>query len=198
MTNGIKVKTVVAKTLGDILQYPDHYVCFPQLFEKDSALASTVDGRKIIKAGTVFPSNDENAKGLVFQDVDVTDGDQNAAVLVHGFVNSAKLPEAVSNEAKKAMPAIVFFPVDAVVYAVDTPEADPDGGNFETSVDVELSCGTEGADIYYTTNGSTPTAASTKYTGTAITLSATTTVKAIAIKAGISSDVMSKTFTKTN
>ena len=195
MTNGIKVKTVVAKTLGDILQYPDHYVCFPQLFEKDSALASTVDGRKIIKAGTVFPSNDENAKGLVFQDVDVTDGDQNAAVLVHGFVNSAKLPEAVSNEAKKAMPAIVLFPVDAVVYAVDTPIADPDGGNFTGSVEVELSCGTEGAEIYYTTNGSNPTSASTKYTEP-ITLSATTTVKAIAIKAGISSEIMSKTFTK--
>lgn len=197
MTNGMKVKTVIAKTLGDILQFPDHYVNFAQLFKKDSPLAVVEDGRKIIKAGTVFPSNDENAKGLVFQDVDVTDGDQNAAVLVHGFVNSAKLPAEVSNEAKKAMPAIVFFPVDAVVYGVDTPIADPDGGNFETSVDVELSCGTEGAKIYYTTDGSTPTAASTKYTE-AITLSATTTVKAIAIKAGISSDVMSKTFTKTN
>lgn len=195
MTNGMKVKTVVAQTLGEILQFPDHYVCFAQLLEKDSALATTVDGRKIVKAGTVFPSNDENAKGLVFQDVDVTDGDQNAAVLVHGFVNSAKLPEAVSNEAKKAMPAIVFFPVDAVVYGVDTPIADPDGGTFEESVEVELSCGTEGATIYYTTDGNTPTSASTEYTA-AIELSATTTIKAIAIKAGISSDVMSKTFTK--
>lgn len=194
----MKVKTTQAGTLGEILQFPDHYVCFAQYFKKDSALATVVDGRKIIKAGTVFPSNDENAKGLVFQDVDVTDGDQNAAVLVHGFVNSAKLPEAVSNEAKKVLKQITFFPIDAVAYTVDTPEADPDGGNFETSVDVELSCGTDGAKIYYTTDGSTPTAASTEYTGTAITLEATTTLKAIAIKAGIASDVMSKTFTKTN
>ena len=197
MTNGMKVKTVVAKTLGDILQFPDHYVNVAQLFEKDSALAVTEDGRKIIKAGTVFPSNDENAQGLVFQDVDVTDGDQNAALLVHGFVNSAKLPTAVSNDAKKALKQITFFPIDPVVFAVDTPEADPDGGNFETSVDVELSCGTAGAKIYYTIDGSTPTEDSTEYEE-AITLSATITVKAIAIKAGIASDVMSKTFTKTN
>lgn len=194
----MKVKTIQAETLGEILQFPDHYVCFAQYFEKDSALAIVVDGRKIIKAGTVFPSNDENAKGLVFQDVDVTDGDQNAAVLVHGFVNSAKLPETVSNEAKKVLKQITFFPIDAVVYTVDTPVANPDGGNFETSVDVTLSCGTDGAKIYYTTDGNTPTTESTEYTGTAITLEATTTLKAIAVKEGIVSEVMSKTFTKTN
>lgn len=194
----MKVKTIQAGTLGNILQFPDHYVNVAQYFEKDSALAVVEDGRKIIKAGTVFPSNDENAKGLVFQDVDVTDGDQNAALLIHGFVNSAKLPEAVSNEAKKVLKQITFFPIDAVVYTVDSPIANPDGGNFETSVDVELSCGTEGAKIYFTTDGSTPTTESTEYTGTAITLEATTTLKAIAVKAGIVSDIMSKTFTKTN
>ena len=194
----MKVKTTDAKTLGNILKFTGHYVNVAQFFEKDSALAVVEDGRKIIKAGTVFPSNDENAKGLVFQDVDVTDGDQNAALLIHGFVNSAKLPEAVSNEAKKVLKQITFFPIDAVVYTVDSPIANPDGGNFETSVDVELSCGTEGAKIYFTTDGSTPTTESTEYTGTAITLEATTTLKAIAVKAGIVSDIMSKTFTKTN
>jgi hypothetical protein len=55
--------------------------------------------------------------------------------------------------------------------------------------------GPAGADIYYTTDGTTPTSESTKYTS-AVTLSATTTVKAVAIKSGISSAVVSKTFTK--
>lgn len=192
----MKVKTIQAGTPKDILQFPDHYVNVAQYFEKDSALAVEEDGRKIIKAGTVFPSNDENAKGLVFQDVDVTDGDQNAALLVHGFVNSAKLPEAVSNEAKKVLKQITFFPIDAVVYTVDTPTANPDGGTFEDEVSVELNCGTEGAKIYYTTNGDTPTEESEEYIGTPISLNATTTIKAIAIKVGISSEVMSKTFTK--
>ena len=76
------------------------------------------------------------------------------------------------------------------------PVADPDGGTFNTSTSVTLSSATAGADIYYTVNGSTPSAASTKYTS-AIPLSETTTIKAIAIKDGYyDSTVMSKTFTK--
>ncbi len=55
----------------------------------------------------------------------------------------------------------------------------------------------DGARVYYTTDGSTPTADSTLYTEP-FTLSATTTVKAIAIKDGVSSSVASRTFTKSS
>ena len=55
----------------------------------------------------------------------------------------------------------------------------------------------EGARAYYTTDGSTPTSGSTLYTEP-FTLSATTTVKAIAIKDEVSSSVASKTFTKSS
>jgi hypothetical protein len=55
--------------------------------------------------------------------------------------------------------------------------------------------GPDGAEIRYTTDGSTPTAESTLYSD-AITLSDTTTVKAIAIKDGQSSQPATKTFTK--
>ena len=65
---------------------------------------------------------------------------------------------------------------------------------FTESVQVTMS-GPKGADIYYTTDGSTPTSESTQYTE-ALTLTATTTLKAIAIKDGVSSSVTSRTFTK--
>ena len=55
--------------------------------------------------------------------------------------------------------------------------------------------GPEGADVYYTVGGSEPTVESTLY-ASAITLTDTTTVKAIAIMDGVSSEVASKTFTK--
>ena len=55
----------------------------------------------------------------------------------------------------------------------------------------------QGAEIRYTTDGGTPTAESSLYSA-AITLSNTATVKAIAIKNGQSSEVASKTFTKSD
>ena len=65
---------------------------------------------------------------------------------------------------------------------------------FTTSTEVTITAA-EGATIYYTDNGDTPTAESTAYTE-ALTLEATKTIKAIAVKGGITSEVASKTFTK--
>lgn len=52
-----------------------------------------------------------------------------------------------------------------------------------------------GATIHYTTDGSNPTAASRAYEG-AITLSATTTIKAVAVLQGTTSAISTRTFTK--
>ena len=67
---------------------------------------------------------------------------------------------------------------------------------FTDSTQVSMS-GPDGAAIHYTTDGSTPTAESAVYSE-AFSLSATTTVKAIAIKDGVSSEVVSKVFTKSS
>jgi hypothetical protein len=67
---------------------------------------------------------------------------------------------------------------------------------FAETTQVSISA-TDDARVYYTTDGSTPTSASTLYTQP-FTLSATTTVKAIAIKDSISSSVSTKLFTKSS
>ena len=67
---------------------------------------------------------------------------------------------------------------------------------FTESTQVTIS-GPDGAEIHYTTDGTVPTAESTLYSE-AFTLSATTTVKAIAIKDGQSSEVASRVFTKSS
>ena len=68
--------------------------------------------------------------------------------------------------------------------------------SFSDSTQVTIS-GPDGAEIHYTTDGTVPTAESALYSE-AFTLSATTTVKAIAIKDGQSSEVASRVFTKSS
>ena len=65
---------------------------------------------------------------------------------------------------------------------------------FTESTQVTMS-GPAGASIFYTVDGSTPTDQSLEYEEP-ITLSETTTIKAIAIKDGVSSSVTSRTYTK--
>ena len=71
---------------------------------------------------------------------------------------------------------------------VATPTFSPVGGTYGNTQTVTISCATEGATIYYTTDNSDPVAP-TGVTGTQytqpLTISETTTVKAVAIKDGM-------------
>lgn len=67
---------------------------------------------------------------------------------------------------------------------------------FTESTQVTITAA-EGATIKYTTDGTNPSSASSTYSAP-LTLTATTTVKAIAIKDGVTSSVASKVFTKGN
>jgi hypothetical protein len=78
-----------------------------------------------------------------------------------------------------------------------TPVISPATGTYTTAQTVTITDATSGATIHYTTNGSTPTAASTTYAG-AFTVSSTSTVHAIAIATGFaSSAVATATYTIT-
>lgn len=83
----------------------------------------------------------------------------------------------------------------AAAPAVATPVIEGEAEFFE-STSVTLSCTTEGAKVYYTLDGTEPTAASTEYLGLAIKLSETATVKAIAIKGEEKSNIATQKFTK--
>ncbi len=77
---------------------------------------------------------------------------------------------------------------------VAAPSFSPAGGTYSVAQTVTITTTTSGATIYYTTDGTTPTSSSTRYTA-AITVSTTTTIKAIAVKDGVSSAVATATFT---
>jgi len=67
---------------------------------------------------------------------------------------------------------------------------------FEESTEVSISA-ESGAEIRYTIDGSTPTAESTLYSES-FTLTDSATIRAIAVKNGVSSSVATKTFTKSS
>ncbi len=78
---------------------------------------------------------------------------------------------------------------------VATPTASSTTGTYNANQSVTLSCGTSGATIHYTTDGTTPTASSPTYSS-AISVTQTTTIKAIAIKSGMTNSAVA-TFTYT-
>jgi hypothetical protein len=67
--------------------------------------------------------------------------------------------------------------------AAATPVFSLAGGTYTTTQKITITDATSGSTIYYTTNGTTPTTSSTKYTGP-ITVSSTKTIEAIATASG--------------
>ena len=85
--------------------------------------------------------------------------------------------------------------VQGQTITVETPVITPDGGEITEATTVTITCATTGASIYYTTDGSTPSAThGTRYTAP-ITINETTTLSAIAVLDGVSSTVTTATFT---
>lgn len=70
---------------------------------------------------------------------------------------------------------------EIVLETVATPTCTPSGGTYYEAQQVNIACETDGAGIYYTLDGSTPTIQSNRYLGT-ITIDSTCTLKAIAVK----------------
>jgi hypothetical protein len=81
---------------------------------------------------------------------------------------------------------------------VATPTFSLVEGVYPKTQKLIISCATTGAVIHYTTDGSIPTAASSKSPSTGIIISTTTTLKVIAIKSGMTdSNIRSATYTIT-
>ena len=80
----------------------------------------------------------------------------------------------------------IAYPVmeTAVMETVETPEFSLASGAVNSGTEVTITCATEGAKIYYTTDGSEPTTSSTEYTA-AISVTTAVTLKAIAVKSGM-------------
>ncbi|CEQ09746.1 Uncharacterised protein [[Clostridium] sordellii] len=101
-----KIKVTQYSNSKEILKY-DHFVSEKVILTQ--ANSTTVGTRKIVKAGTIIPANNATAKGVVLYDVDVTDGDEIGALVIHGFIDKSKLPAQPDSAAITALPMIKFI-----------------------------------------------------------------------------------------
>ena len=114
----MKYKTIAYDSAKHILAMPDHYVPIARMAAKATEAAGMVvkeGDRFIIKAGTIYPSNDNKAIGVVLQDYDVTESDACMAIVLHGFIRVDRLPTPPSNEALKNLRMIYFLKKDMTI-----------------------------------------------------------------------------------
>lgn len=68
------------------------------------------NGRKIVKAGTPFPSNDAECKGYLLHDVDVTMGDAPGTYVYQGTIDWEKVKTlSIADAARTATPRVTFY-----------------------------------------------------------------------------------------
>ena len=112
-----------------------------------------------------------------------------------GIYNSQDWRCYTSNGGNIEKQTFSFYKKIADASAVADPTFSPSAGTYVSAQSVTISCGTVGATIYYTTDGSDPTTNSAVYSE-AIPVSTTTTIKAMAVKSGMTnSNVASAVYT---
>lgn len=90
----------------------------------------------------------------------------------------------------------ITYATGTSIPTVSTPAISPTSQNFTEDLKITITCGTDGAKIYYTLNGNDPDSSSDLYTSEITISGETTTVKAIAIAEGMNdSDIASQTYT---
>jgi len=96
-----------------------------------------------------------------------------------------------------SIPVDITIESDAEPVQAVAPVFSPDPGTYELTVDVSMSTETDGAQVFYTTDGTDPDNSSNEYTGP-VTITETTTFRAIALSDDdmiLDSDITVATYT---
>lgn len=120
----MKFKTEDFGNKKEILKYGDHFVSVPVMVDATGIIANA-EGKKIIPAGTivggkmkpvlmnrqepVVEKNTADAEGILLWDVDVTYGNGQGSMLIHGYIDLTKITKAPTPEAITALKMITFM-----------------------------------------------------------------------------------------
>ena len=67
------------------------------------------NGRKVVPAGAVIPANGATAKGILFEDIGVTEGAKPGSVVIAGTIYGGRLPAALASAAATALTGITVM-----------------------------------------------------------------------------------------
>jgi hypothetical protein len=157
------------------------------------------------EAGTYTISGTITSGGTGVAGVVVSDGTSSATTNASGNYTIANVPNGPCTLTPALAgytfsPATQEFTVNGANVSQDftatpagtqvaTPTFSPGGGTYASAQSVTISCATNGATIYYTTDGSTPTTASTVYTGP-INIATSTQLQALAVVVGMTNSLV--------
>jgi len=175
VTSGIGVSTDYNQNFNIIVEPPTTYTVTVSSIGTGATGGGTYEQGATVNINAGTPTKDQQFKNWTTTSAGVTFANANNAVT--SFVmpaNDVTVTAVFATTEKVATPAI--------------NQADIAGGKRIT-----ITSATSGATIYYTTNGSTPTASSTLYSGAFdLMITTKTTIKAIAVKSGMTnSDIAS-------
>lgn len=108
---------------GRFLAYNDENVVreTKEFAQNSAAVVTGNDGTKHVPMGTAYPTNDGNAIGITYEDVDVSVGNMPGSVVTGGaVVYEDRLPVALAGAAKSALEAKGFKFI-ATAPAVERP-----------------------------------------------------------------------------
>lgn len=120
-----------------------------QVAQNHSQVVTKADGSKYVPAGAVIPANGNTAKGLLYEDVDVTSGDMPGSLVTEGIVYEDRLPASVQSAAKNVLTGIKFIANAPVITRPDFTIAEL------TTLTVESAAGTAAGDTALTVSGYT-------------------------------------------
>lgn len=114
-----------------------------------SQAVTLADGSKIVPAGAVIPANGATAKGILYEDVEVTTGDMPGSIVTKGVIYEDRLPASLDSDAKTALTGITVI---SAAPAVVRPDFSIDGLKALTIVSA---AGTAAGDTALTVTGYT-------------------------------------------
>lgn len=117
-----------------------HEECERRTTEIPTSMATTAsDGSKYVPMGTIYPSANSSARGIVYEDVDVSTGNMAGSVVYKGTVYESRLPQATATYSEASSVTSADNPAtkgwyekngDTYSASVDTV-ADPDKTYYE-------------------------------------------------------------------